>query len=203
MFDLALPATAIFDYPSVEALAGMLAPQVSDAAVAPPPPLQATGADAALADAAAAACSSDSDGDQGSYSDRTSDVDADEQEAARDTQHPMQAQALQPEGPGVPLRSRLSRPRSGSDHEQPNTRPRLAVGTINPHAPTLTRLGYFTVPSLRRLQRLSDAELRAVPRFVVGREGVGEVSFLYPGGLGWSGAHGSVVCVCGEGVGGG
>jgi acyl carrier protein len=55
-----------------------------------------------------------------------------------------------------------------------------AAAPANPRAPTLTRPGYFTVPSARRLARLTDAQLAAVPRFVVGRAGVGEVAFLYP-----------------------
>ena len=60
-----------------------------------------------------------------------------------------------------------------------------AVPPPNPNAPTLTLPGYFTVPSLKKLQRLSDADLRAVPGLVIGREGLGEVSFLRPGG--WQG----------------
>ena len=38
---------------------------------------------------------------------------------------------------------------------------------MNTNAPTLTREGYFTVPPLKRLQRMSDDELAAVERFVV------------------------------------
>lgn len=47
----------------------------------------------------------------------------------------------------------------------------------------LTRLplSHMQVPSIERLARMSDAQLRAVPRLVVGRSGVGEVTFLYPG----------------------
>ena len=47
-------------------------------------------------------------------------------------------------------------------------------------SPKLTKSGYFTVPSIRRLQRMRSEELAAVPRFVIGRAGVGEVAFLYP-----------------------
>lgn len=52
--------------------------------------------------------------------------------------------------------------------------------TINPNCPLLTKSGYFTAPSIRRLQHMSDDELAAVPRFVIGRANVGEVAFLYP-----------------------
>ena len=38
---------------------------------------------------------------------------------------------------------------------------------INSNAPTLTREGYFTMPPLKRLQRMTDDELAAVDRFVV------------------------------------
>lgn len=50
----------------------------------------------------------------------------------------------------------------------------------NPRAPLLTKEGYFTVPSLRRLQVMSDDQLESLPRFVIGRIGVGEIAFLYP-----------------------
>ncbi len=38
---------------------------------------------------------------------------------------------------------------------------------VNPDTPTLTREGYFTLPPLKRLQRMTDDELAAVDRFVV------------------------------------
>ena len=38
---------------------------------------------------------------------------------------------------------------------------------VNLSAPTLTREGYFTLPPLKRLQRMTDDELAAVDRFVV------------------------------------
>ena len=38
---------------------------------------------------------------------------------------------------------------------------------VNPDAPTLNREGYFTLPPLKRLQRMTDEELAAVDRFVV------------------------------------
>ena len=47
-------------------------------------------------------------------------------------------------------------------------------------APTLTKAGYFSVPSIKRLQRMSEEELKQVPRFVIGRQGYGEIAFLYP-----------------------
>ena len=51
---------------------------------------------------------------------------------------------------------------------------------ISPLAPKLTKAGYFTVPSIRRLQRMSEEELKQVSRFVIGRQGYGEIAFLYP-----------------------
>ena len=51
---------------------------------------------------------------------------------------------------------------------------------VHADSPKLTKSGYFTVPSIRRLQRMRSEELAAVPRFVIGRAGVGEVAFLYP-----------------------
>ena len=38
---------------------------------------------------------------------------------------------------------------------------------MNPDAPTLAREGYFTLPPLKRLQRMTGEELAAVDRFVV------------------------------------
>jgi len=61
--------------------------------------------------------------------------------------------------------------------------PRTESRPINKHAPQLTLPGYYTIPSMRRLQRLSDTGLRDVPQFLIGRDGVGEISFLYPGKL--------------------
>ena len=61
-----------------------------------------------------------------------------------------------------------------------NTNMSLVGQPINPNGPTLTKTGYFTVPSIKRLQRMSDSELREVPRFVIGRQGLGEIAFLYP-----------------------
>jgi nuclear pore complex protein Nup98-Nup96 len=58
--------------------------------------------------------------------------------------------------------------------------PRKPVRPANPNAPKLTKAEYFTVPSIKRLQLMSDNELKAVGRFTVGRVGVGEVTFLYP-----------------------
>lgn len=51
---------------------------------------------------------------------------------------------------------------------------------ISPLAPKLTKAGYFTVPSIRRLQLMSEQELNQVSRFVIGRQGYGEIAFLYP-----------------------
>lgn len=64
----------------------------------------------------------------------------------------------------------------------------------NHNAPCLSLPGYYTVPSLKRLARLSDSELRQVPRFVIGRQGVGEVAFLYPVDL-WRVDLNSIVCI--------
>jgi acyl carrier protein len=54
------------------------------------------------------------------------------------------------------------------------------IAIISPLAPKLTKAGYFTVPSIRRLQRMSEQELIQVSRFVIGRQGYGEIAFLYP-----------------------
>lgn len=56
----------------------------------------------------------------------------------------------------------------------------LPQHTANSNAPMLTKKGYFTVPSIKRLQRMSDSELQHIPRFVIGRQGFGEIAFLYP-----------------------
>ena len=50
----------------------------------------------------------------------------------------------------------------------------------NPRAPKLTLSGYYTVPSIKRLARMTDKELEAVPRFVIGKKALGEVAFMYP-----------------------
>jgi hypothetical protein len=44
-------------------------------------------------------------------------------------------------------------------------------------APVLTKAGYYTEPSLAVLRRLSDAQLAAVPGFVVGRHGFGRIEW--------------------------
>lgn len=53
---------------------------------------------------------------------------------------------------------------------------------VNKNAPTLTLPEYFTVPSIRQLARATDEQLKAVPRFVIGRKDLGEVAFFKPGG---------------------
>lgn len=50
----------------------------------------------------------------------------------------------------------------------------------NPNSPTLTREGYFTVPPVALLRQLTDGELAAVERFVLGRKDIGEVLFISP-----------------------
>jgi acyl carrier protein/aryl carrier-like protein len=55
-----------------------------------------------------------------------------------------------------------------------------ATGVISPLAPKLSKAGYFAVPSILRLQRMSEEELKQVSRFVIGRQGYGEIAFLYP-----------------------
>ena len=93
----------------------------------------------------------------------------------------------------VPARgtSSASRSATSEDGEQqlPNAQPPApampqALGPHNKRAPTLTRQGYWTSPSMRRLEQMSDAQLARVPRFVVGCDGVGEIAFLYPGARG-------------------
>jgi acyl carrier protein len=53
---------------------------------------------------------------------------------------------------------------------------------INPKAPRLlsNEKAIFTVPNIRNLQRMRDDQLAAVPRFVIGKKGMGEIAFLYP-----------------------
>lgn len=65
------------------------------------------------------------------------------------------------------------------DHPIPAPNEQVAL-VINSNAPKLTKAGYFTVPSIRRLRTMTNEQLRNVPRFVIGRYGVGEVAFLYP-----------------------
>lgn len=78
-----------------------------------------------------------------------------------------------PDQPNIPTHAQPSPSRAPEpDKPQP---------TKNKNGPRLTRPGYFTVPSIGRLQNLADEELQAVPRLVIGREGFGEISFLYPG----------------------
>jgi acyl carrier protein len=123
-FGLEVGATAVFDFPSVQALAGWVAGELEAA--------HTLAAAAAAARAPAAAAQSP----------------------------PGTALALAPAAP-PPVQLSPS-------------------GPPNPLAPVLTKPGYFTVPSVRRMQRMSTSQLRALPRFVVGRAGVGEVAFLYP-----------------------
>jgi len=47
-------------------------------------------------------------------------------------------------------------------------------------APTLTRAGYFTAPSMAALGRMTSCELAAVQGFVVSREGFGTVAWAGP-----------------------
>lgn len=82
-----------------------------------------------------------------------------------------------------PLHATLAAHANDDNTQAIKRRPRTEPLPANKHSPSLTLLGYYTIPSMRRLQRLSDADLRAVPQFLIGREGVGEISFLYPGGL--------------------
>ena len=58
--------------------------------------------------------------------------------------------------------------------------PSNTIAIASPLAPKLSKAGYFTVPSIRRLQRMSEEELSQVSRFVIGRQGYGEIAFLYP-----------------------
>lgn len=57
-----------------------------------------------------------------------------------------------------------------------------AAHIINPKAPRLSPNNkfIFTVPSVRNLQRMTDDQLANVPRFVIGKKGMGEIAFLYP-----------------------
>ena len=42
----------------------------------------------------------------------------------------------------------------------------------------LTKPQYFTIPPLKRLRRMSDEDLKAVERLVIGRKDAGEVAFI-------------------------
>jgi acyl carrier protein len=57
-----------------------------------------------------------------------------------------------------------------------------AAHIINPKAPRLlsNKKAIFTVPSITNLQKMTDDQLAAVPRFVIGKKGMGEIAFLYP-----------------------
>ena len=92
-FGLELPATAIFDYPTIDALAAMLAEQVSDASPAPAQP-------AAAADEAD---SEDSASESESGSGSTSDDDAGSEAPGSDheQQHPNSRRAAPPELPPI------------------------------------------------------------------------------------------------------
>jgi hypothetical protein len=110
----------------------------------------------------------------------------------------------------VPSSSSFSAPSSSSRPSAPPAPP------TNPLAPTLSAAavaqGYFTSPPLRRLARAPDAALASVPRFTVGKAGVGEVLWLGPVNVKGLGdldrvvefAHGRVsVYAAGRGGGGG
>ena len=122
LFDVELGPTVVFDYPTIEALAGWLAAQVPNEALAPP--AAAGGSDA-----------EDSESSEGT-----------DEEAA------VAAAASSPNSlvPASAPDSLAIVPAASKELAPPNTR-----------APKLSRPGYFTVPSLRHLQHMSDTELRA------------------------------------------
>ena len=46
--------------------------------------------------------------------------------------------------------------------------------------PILTKEGYYSVPSITKLRRMSIKQLSSIQRLTIGRHNVGEISFLYP-----------------------
>ncbi|PRW57893.1 type I polyketide synthase [Chlorella sorokiniana] len=159
-FGIELPPTVVFDYPTVDDLVGHLAAHV-------PAPPAAAAAPAAAAEGYGGSLSSDCD--SGSDSDGELEAGSSDMAAVGNDQRQLVVR------------------RSSSDREQepPNTQlvpagALVPLGPVNKRAPRLTKPGYFTVPSMERLACMSDAELRAVPRLVIGRSGVGEIAYLYP-----------------------
>ena len=122
-FDLELPATVIFDYPTVEALANMLALQASDAVVAPQ----------LLSDAADAA---DSASDSEPFSDHG---------AAGAEQAP--APQLQ-----LTARRSGSDHEQEQPNTRPLALAAGPLPPVNKKAPTLTKPGYFTVSRAQRIR---------------------------------------------------
>ncbi|EGG25304.1 putative nucleoporin 98 [Cavenderia fasciculata] len=63
--------------------------------------------------------------------------------------------------------------------QQPiQTSPKKSVTFINPHAPILTKPGYYCRPSLRELESMTESELASVREFTIERKGYGSVMFL-------------------------
>lgn len=183
-FAMDLPPTLIFDYPSIGELAAALVGRVADAALDPSGGAAAN--DAASIDASSvAAPAADASAADGSGAD-------DDAAAAESAASPAKGRAPTcADSGGSPCCAlipafRPEEERGSRGQPAAVLAPSAAANVVaalpplNPRAPTLTRPGYYTVPSMRRLRRMTDAELRAVPRLVVGRQGVGEIAFLYP-----------------------
>ena len=134
-FDLELPATVIFDYPTVEALASMLALQASDAAVAPQLLSASTGA-------------ADSASDSEPYSD---------DEAAEADYVPDQQLQLMARRSG-------SDHEQEQPNTQPGALLAAPLPPVNKKAPSLTKPGYFTVSKHLRRQDGSASAAAPAPR---------------------------------------
>lgn len=76
------------------------------------------------------------------------------------------------DGGGLLLNQRSTLPSSGSLS--------LPPAGPNPHAPKLTKPGYYTVPPIEELQKLSDDELSQLDEFTVVRQNVGQIQWQGP-----------------------
>jgi hypothetical protein len=83
------------------------------------------------------------------------------------------------EAPATPAPHASRPPASVRSHAPAHWGCRTAADAAEPPqgAPVLTKAGYYLEPSLAVLRRLSDAQLAAVPGFVVGRHGFGRIEW--------------------------
>lgn len=142
LFALDLPPTLIFDYPSVEALAAALAPQLPDVVLAGSSEAQS----AAVPDSSASdARDSEAESSSGCESEESEIEDSGSRRFSANSTGSLIA-AFRPDEPSE---TGLSR------HVLASLPP------ANPLAPTLRRPGYYTVPGIRKLRHMSNEELSA------------------------------------------